>query len=59
MEKAMLKSQFLKQELSRYEKQLKALEQDKNYNDFEDKRATLKKFYESKIKEYKKQLKTA
>ncbi len=53
----MKNKEFLTQELNRYKKQLEALESDDSYNDFEDKRANLRDFYKSKIRELEATLK--
>ncbi len=45
-------------ELKRYKRHLEALECDESYNNYEDKRASLREFYQGKIRTLEKELQT-
>ncbi len=48
--------ELIEKELERYQKQLEALENDDNYNNYEDKRVILRAFYKRQIDNFKKML---
>lgn len=48
--------ELIEKELERYQKQLEALENDDNYNNYEDKRTILRAFYKRQIDKFKQML---